>query len=411
MAGIRLRPIGASSKPDSALGIKFLVDPEFGTADRVGGLTLTAVSGPPSRGAGTKGPARVYPGASDYYNTAGTLRATTAYSVLIYADIASVPSFGGLFAITSDSGTGQGMSVLQINATGPEVRLIENLGTVRTSTGGAAAKIYGAGPVACVVVWYGSRVVLWVNGQKLYDATGMTQQPGYTAGQGRVKLFSSRDVANTNGRLYLAAFAPDVAWSDEKARELSLSPLNIYQPAAIFPYAALAASAGSGSSYSYTADGGFVLSGAAANVRGRAKVASGGIATGGAAAVARRAQRAASGGLTLGGAAVAAKGRAIVTAGGLTLSGTASTLRGVARTAAGGITLAGAAGLTFFSAVQSRVVNPVGGLVLAGAAVVARSVRKTASGGIAFAGVALVKAGAAGGALASLLPWVRRRRR
>lgn len=145
---------------------------------------------------------------------------------------------------------------------------------------------------------------------------------------------------------------------------------------------------GGPASYSYTAAGGFVLSGSATKVRGIARTASGGATFSGAATKTRGTVKSAAGGILFAGAASTAKGKAVTASGGLTISGAATKVRGIARAAAGGLQLAGAAGVSFFSAVQSRVVNPIGGIVISGAAVLVRARRWLASAGITFSGIA-----------------------
>lgn len=171
--------------------------------------------------------------------------------------------------------------------------------------------------------------------------------------------------------------------------------------------------AGGAATYSYTASGGFVLSGTAPTVRGITRTATGGATFSGSAAQSRGAVKTSSGGILFAGAAALARGKAYTASGGLTLSGASTVLRGLAKTASGGLLFSGAAGVTFHSAVQSLVVNPVGGIVISGASTVARSVRFVANGGLSLAGhAATTFFPPIAGFLGGLLPeFVRRRRR
>jgi hypothetical protein len=156
-----------------------------------------------------------------------------------------------------------------------------------------------------------------------------------------------------------------------------------------------APSAGGPATYSYTAAGGFVLSGSATKVRGAVKTPAGGLALSGAATKVRGAVRSTSGGILFAGTAAQVRRRTIAPSGGLTLGGAASILRGVARAASGGVLFSGAAPVSFSSAFQSLVVNPVGGLLISGAAALVRACRRFASGGIALGGASgVVRSGA-----------------
>lgn len=142
-------------------------------------------------------------------------------------------------------------------------------------------------------------------------------------------------------------------------------------------------------SYSYTAQGGFTLGGAASVSRSRAAVASGGLALSGAAAALRARAIEGAGGITLGGSAAFAKGQTVVAAGGLSMGGTASQIRVRAPAVSGGIALSGAASIET-SGSQQFAYAAQGGLQLGGTALQARAGVRAASGGLALRGAAAV---------------------
>lgn len=119
-------------------------------------------------------------------------------------------------------------------------------------------------------------------------------------------------------------------------------------------------------SYSYSASGGFIVSGTGSTVKGAIKTPTGGI--------------------TLLGTANPARGASRVATGGLTLGGTATPLRSLVRAASGGVLFSGTASISFFSAVQSLTVVAAGGILLRGTASMVRTVVKTVTGGIIFGG-------------------------
>lgn len=127
-------------------------------------------------------------------------------------------------------------------------------------------------------------------------------------------------------------------------------------------------SAGGTQTYSYSATGGFILSGTGPIVKGAIKTSTGG--------------------LTLLGTANPARGAARTTTGGLTFSGTATPLRSLVRAATGGILFSGAASVSFSSAVQSLTVIASGGILIRGTATMVRGMIKAVSGGIVFGGSA-----------------------
>lgn len=332
--GMRYQPQGRAL-PDSRLGIKFLVNPALGTTDLIGGLRLTSSFNTASKSGAAAGTSRLFANASDYYDDGGRLRSVTAYSVLVFADVASLQGFAGLFARTTDTGTGNGLQVLQIEGSGPEIRVLENNGNYVSSTGGVASKVFGAGLVACVVVWNAGRATLWVNGQKLHDSVGtVTNAPGYSAGNGRIKIFSSRDVPGVTGQMYLTAFAPEVAWDDATQRALSINPWQIFaSPDDDDLYAAAAPAAVTGTLSSTLGPVTMAASGTATN-RGVFASGLGGVSMSASGSVAT---------LTpVSGAFASTLGSAVMSASGLTTNAGsfASALGGVTMAANGGVATA-----------------------------------------------------------------------
>lgn len=225
-------------------------------------------------------------------------------------------------------------------------------------------------------------VSIFQNGIKTATTAASGTIKGQTAGEIAI---GNRGGLNLHGSIGLVIRWPR-ALSDAEAKAVTANPWQLFRS----PQRVMLAAAGGGTSYSYTATGGFTLSGLATKVRGAGKTASGGIALSGAATKSRGAVRSTAGGIQLGGAASMTKGRSITTSGGLAISGAATILRRVARSAAGGLQLAGVASVTFFSAVQSRVVTPVGGIIFSGTAALVRRCTRLVSGGIQFGGTSPV---------------------
>lgn len=367
------------------------------------GRYKAAVTGTiPIRAAGKAGLAMSFNGTTQQFNTPlGAMSSGTKFSKFALIGLADN---SGTYTISSTAAS-----------TGAQFRLnAGNLELVYSGTALVISAAHGlaAGQVAVVGLTYdGATVRVFANAREIGSAACTFNFTETSIDTGIGQRFSGTEIYK--GQIYAHADF-NRAIGQAAAKELSANIWQLFfdteeEDEIVFP-----AAAGGVNSYSYTASGGMVLSGAITTVRGRVKVASGGIQTGGAASVARGVQRSASGGMTFAGAASRAVGKAITATGGLMFGGAASSVRGVARAATGGIIFAGQAGASFFSAVQSRVVNPVGGIVIAGGALVARGVRKAAAGGITFAGRAAATFFPPGVVtlLNGMLPeFVRRRRR
>lgn len=201
---------------------------------------------------------------------------------------------------------------------------------------------------------------------------------------------SFKDATDT---LYTAATWPGSNTANTKI--FSTTILRVRGSSAVsFNYIAhlyVESAAGSPATYSYTASGGIVFSGAATKTRSIARTASGGIVLSGVAAQSRGAVRSTVGGVQFAGSASQVRGAVRASSGGLTLGGAATVLRGLARTASGGLLFSGASSVSFHSAVQQLIVTPVGGLVISGTAAIVRTCTRLVSGGIKFAGTSPVE--------------------
>jgi hypothetical protein len=230
---------------DPELGIRFLVHPALGTSDLASGLQLTSVSGTPSMGVGSKGIARKYAAASDYYDDSNRLLSTTAYSWLMYGDITTVPTYGGVFCRTKDTGTSNSF---QAQRNGGNNHLDIEHDTTGARINDVMSLFVGVGPIGVCLIWDGATIKLFVGGS-LVGSVALAVTPGQTAGNGRIKLMSSRDIAGSSGDLFLTAYAPNKAWSDDQAKALTSNPWQLFEA----PPLILSVSAGAPAGYTLTA--------------------------------------------------------------------------------------------------------------------------------------------------------------
>jgi hypothetical protein len=210
---------------DPELGICFLLNPALGTSDLASGLQLTSVSGTPSMGVGSKGIARKYAAASDYYDDSNRLLSTTAYSWLMYGDITTVPTYGGVFCRTKDTGTSNSF---QAQRNGGNNHLDIEHDTTGARINDVMSLFVGVGPIGVCLIWDGATIKFFVGGS-LVGSVALAATPGQTAGNGRIKLMSSRDIAGSSGDLFLTAYAPNKAWSDDQAKALTSNPWLVFE--------------------------------------------------------------------------------------------------------------------------------------------------------------------------------------
>ncbi len=223
--------------------------------------------------------------------------------------------------------------------------------------------------------------------------------------------YDNTDGAAFSGGLYDLVIGFDRALSMAEYASLRANPWQIFADEDDDETPKVAT--GGPQSYSYTATGGTVFSGAAAVLRGCTKAAVGGLVFSGAAASSRTAAKVATGGLIFSGAAATTRSVARTPSGGLVFSGAAAELRSVARIPSGGLVFGGAATISTGTGSQSRVVVATGGIVFSGTAALVRSTNRTGTGGIRFAGTApveFVHAGV-GGVADWWIQYIRRRGR
>lgn len=374
--------------------VNFSVD----ETDIITGSKLTRVgAGTFTKAAGTKGIGLQFgDGTGTTYLTAAVRAETRTSFTMIW--VGQLPS-GFIGQVVRDSSVTGGSVVIWNNAGTFDVRVADNDFTAAGSWPALVDQVV-------VVTVSATAVKVFANGVLLISGGA----PGGTAIASPWYIHRAGQNAqgdNATTRLWGVFAKP---FPDNVAKSVSANPWQLFKS----PQRMLFAPAvGGPATYSYTASGGFILSGTAPAVRGITKTATGGATFSGSAAQSRGAVKSASGGILFAGTAALARGKAYATSGGLTLSGAATVLRGLAKTASGGILFAGASPVSFHSSVQQLIVNPVGGIVISGASTVARSVRYVASGGLSLAGhAATTFFPPVAGFLGGLLPeFVRRRRR
>lgn len=182
---------GALLLPDSA-----------GWSDALNMLSRTGGTGTPSTVATTQGVERSYSASSDFFQDRGLLDPSNGYAWLMHCTLTSSGgNWGGLIARTRDNATTAGWGWQKDN--GGNLRVYHG-GTASYNFGSVSPLIDGL-PHTLLGLWRANtnEVELWRDGVLLSSGT-LTTVPDYTAGQGQIKLFASRDTSTFVGSAALA---------------------------------------------------------------------------------------------------------------------------------------------------------------------------------------------------------------
>lgn len=164
---------------------------------------------------------------SDFLLDRGTLNPSDGYAWVMRGTLNSVlGSWGGIIARTANNATGQGWAWQRTNVDVLTVyhnaAAFSNSGTLSQFVDGESHTFVG--------VWRKSAAVLelWVDGVLRWSQTGANAAPLYTAGQGQLKILSSRDTPNINGKVAMVGVF-NRSLSQGEAWALSLRPWQLFR--------------------------------------------------------------------------------------------------------------------------------------------------------------------------------------
>jgi hypothetical protein len=203
-----------------------------GWADSVGGLRVTGGTGSLITRAGRDGYERASTSGAawaDYLQDRGAHDPRDGYAWVMRATlVSSLANWGGLISRTTDNGTTSGWSWQRTN--GDVVAAYHGV-SGNWPLGITFSTLLDGQPHTLVGVWRKdqSRLELWRDGILLAAVNGVSTAPGYSAGQGQVKIMSSRDVAALNGSVALVAVL-GMAPSPSEASALSANPWLLFEP-------------------------------------------------------------------------------------------------------------------------------------------------------------------------------------
>lgn len=203
-----------------------------GWADSVGGLRVTGGTGSLITRAGRDGYERASTSGAawaDYLQDKGANDPRDGYAWVMRATlVSSLANWGGLISRTTDNGTTSGWSWQRTN--GDVVAAYHGVAG-NWPLGITFSTLLDGQPHTLVGVWRKdqSRLELWRDGILLAAVNGVSTAPGYSAGQGQIKIMSSRDVAALNGSVAMVAVL-GVAPSPAEASELSANPWLLFAP-------------------------------------------------------------------------------------------------------------------------------------------------------------------------------------
>lgn len=207
-----------------------LLPTSAGWADATGNLYRTGGSGTVVTVATPDGLARtssVSAAWSDFLLDRGTLNPADGYAWVMRGTLNSVlGNWGGLIARTADNATGQGWAWQR--TTSDVLTVYHN--AAGYSNSGTLSKFVDSQPHTFVGVWRKSesKLELWVDGVLRWSQTGASTAPLYTAGQGQLKILSSRDTPNINGKVAMVGVF-NRSLSQGEAQALSLRPWQLFR--------------------------------------------------------------------------------------------------------------------------------------------------------------------------------------
>ncbi len=207
-----------------------LLPTSAGWADATGNLYRTGGSGTVITVATPDGLARtssVSAAWSDFLLDRGTLNPADGYAWVMRGTLNSVlGNWGGLIARTADNATGQGWAWQR---TSSDVLTVYHNAAAYSNSGTFSQFVDGL-EHTFVGVWRKSesKLEFWVDGVLRWSKTGASTAPLYTAGQGQLKILSSRDTPNINGKVAMVAVF-NRSLSPGEAQALSLNPWQLFR--------------------------------------------------------------------------------------------------------------------------------------------------------------------------------------
>lgn len=207
-----------------------LLPTSAGWADATGNLYRTGGSGTVVTVATPDGLARtssISAAWSDFLLDRGTLNPSDGYAWVMRGTLNSVlGSWGGIIARTADNATGQGWAWQRA---GSDVLTVYH-NAAAYSNSGTLSQFVDSKPHTFVGVWRKSesKLELWVDGVLRWSQTGASTAPLYTAGQGQLKVMSSRDTPNINGKVAMVGVF-NRSLSQGEAQALSLRPWQLFR--------------------------------------------------------------------------------------------------------------------------------------------------------------------------------------
>lgn len=207
-----------------------LLPTSAGWADATGNLYRTGGTGTVITVATPDGLARTSNASiawSDFLLDRGTLNPSDGYAWVMRGTLNSVlGNWGGIIARTANNATGQGWAWQR----GWSDVLTVYHNAAEYSNSGTLSQFVDSKPHTFVGVWRKSEAVLelWVDGVLRWSQTGANAAPLYTAGQGQLKILSSRDTSTINGKVAMVGVF-NRSLSQGEAQALSLRPWQLFR--------------------------------------------------------------------------------------------------------------------------------------------------------------------------------------
>lgn len=224
-------PVGPSELAKQLNVGALLLPTGSGWADATGRFERTGGTGSVVRVPTPSGMARTSSVGSawaDFVLDRGFHNPANGYAWVMRGSLKSVlGNWGGIIARTVNNATGQGWSWQRANA---DVLTVYHAGSGYSNAGTLSQFVDGE-EHTFVGVWRKSesRLELWVDGALRWSKNSASAAPAYTAGQGQIKVMSSRDTANIHASVTMVGVF-NGSLSAEVAREISINPWQLFKP-------------------------------------------------------------------------------------------------------------------------------------------------------------------------------------
>lgn len=218
-----------------------LLPTDTGWSDSINMLSITGTVGSPTTVANTAGVTRSYSATADFLQDGGLLDPTGGYAWIMHCALTSSgDNWGGLIARTQDNATTAGWGWQKDNS--GDISVYH--GSTDRYSFGSVAPLIDSLPHTLLGLWRAdtNEVELWRDGD-LFWGGSLSTVPDWWAGQGQIKLFSSRDTATFVGTCSMAGLFTG-RMDQGAASELSANPWQLFGGKRVLYFDATASSGG-----------------------------------------------------------------------------------------------------------------------------------------------------------------------